>query len=224
MSLLVGTPVADTFYRIVYRPYLEPIRQGYGRDINHLETIGLVADFTIEMRMHTGIGPETDNLVFLRAAPILERMDELLLAEKVQCPEYTGLVHGLQTGLKVRQGKRTTGPEHRIKHKDTVCGRLYAIAFEKFNAAFVHTVLHLVNRDPGQAQPGKDAKIAHSSGKSVGVSEHESHIEPGTGDEIILRIADIQHPVSLEYDIDLSRNRHFHPRKRGHRNEPVFPV
>ena len=84
---LTRTPVTDALDSIVHGTDLEAIGQIDRRDIYHFKAICLVTDFTIEMRVHISLIPEADDLIFFRTAAILERMDQLLLAEKVQCPE-----------------------------------------------------------------------------------------------------------------------------------------
>ena len=100
-----------------------------------------MAYLAIEMGMHVGIVPRTDDLIFFRAASIFERMDKLLAAEKVQCSENAGLVNRLQIGLEIGQGKGLAGPEHRSEYQYAVGGRFYVVTFKKFNAALVHTAV-----------------------------------------------------------------------------------
>ena len=42
---------------------------------------------------------------------------------------------------------------------------------------------------------------------SVGMSEHETQVEPGTGYEVVLRIGKVEQVVYLDYDIDLPAER-----------------
>ena len=93
------------------------------------------------MRMQLCMSAATDNLIFLRTAPVLKRMDKLLLPEKIESPEDTGLVNRLELRLQIGKGQGMARLQHGLQNQDTVGCGLYVMAFKQFYTISIHNCI-----------------------------------------------------------------------------------
>lgn len=71
---------------------LESLRELDRRDCDLFQAVCLVTDLAIEMRMKVGMVITPGDFIFLRPAPVFERMNEFLLSEQVESTEDTGFI------------------------------------------------------------------------------------------------------------------------------------
>ena len=102
--------LADALQRIVGRIDGESVRNLYKRDVYCFETECFMAYCAIEMDMHviqSAFFFTFAYLVFDGPAAVIDGMDDMVLDEQFQGPEYAGLVYGIKYDFQI--GKRN-GP------------------------------------------------------------------------------------------------------------------
>lgn len=119
---------------------VEARRQHHLRQLNAIETIGLLTLFAIEMRMLVVVVLMTmtmTELISRSIAAALDDMHQMILSEEGQCTEDVRLVDRRNTALQFRQRLWQHRGGQRLQYNDAVGCRLDAMFLKQFDTGYL---------------------------------------------------------------------------------------
>ena len=126
LTFFYGTLRADALGHIVHALHKETVRESHLRDGNLPKAESAVAYFAVEMHVTVIIGFtfSVTELIADAIATVIDPVEQMVLIEKSQSTENSGLVNRVKTLLQLRHGDWALTPGKCLEHQQPVGRRL----------------------------------------------------------------------------------------------------
>ena len=132
LTFFYGAFRADALGHIVYAIHEETVRESHLRDGQILKAESAVAYFAVEMHVSVIIGLTFGVTEFIAdaLATVINPVEQMVLIEKSQSTENSGLVNRVNTLLQLRHGDWALTPGQRLEHQHPVGRRFYPVLLQ----------------------------------------------------------------------------------------------